>query len=309
MKTLSRMVTGRMAFVTWRSLPVGAALLLLIAVALQRSAVASPSFDDENNYDSDDIAHSFYEEREGDGRDDDSDNDGFSDTEEIREASDPYDHDSIPLNVFTEMVEVSGGVLPATSEFAGQIVKEFYIGKYEVIWAEWRAVRDWAVANGYTYMEKVGEGSGDDHPVRNVSCYDVLKWCNALSEKEGLIPVYMAGGDVYRTGETMPVINTRANGYRLPTIAEWEWAGRGGARSNGRSFSGSDDLMAVGWNHQNSGNAPIALGEGRGTWPVGMKAPNELGIYDMSGNVAEWCFDGNNTPDKQVLGGSWSDAA
>jgi len=98
------------------------------------------------------------------------------------------------------MVSVQGGTLPSSSQLAGQTVTTFQIGKYEVTWGEWKEVRDWAVANGYTDLVNVGAGSAGNHPVRNVSWYDVVKWCNAKSEKEGLVAVYSVNGTVYRSG-------------------------------------------------------------------------------------------------------------
>jgi formylglycine-generating enzyme required for sulfatase activity len=111
-----------------------------------------------------------------------------------------------------EMITVQGGALPSGSGLAGQTVPTFQIGKYEVTWGEWKAVRDWAVNNGYSDLANVGSGSGDDHPVREVSWYDVVKWCNARSEKEGLVPVYQVGGAVYKTGESVPTVNSSASG-------------------------------------------------------------------------------------------------
>ena len=187
---------------------------------------------------------------------------------------------------YSEMVTVQGGTLPAGSGLAGQQVSTFQIGKYEVTWGEWKAVRDWAVANGYTDLAGVGQGSGETHPVQNVSWYDVIKWCNAKSEMEGLTPVYQVGLSTYKTGLSNSTYSSAASGYRLPSEKEWEWAARGGVSSQGYIYSGSNDVNAVAWYADNS---PAV------TKPVGAKAANELGIHDMSGNVREWYFnaDGN----------------
>jgi formylglycine-generating enzyme required for sulfatase activity/TolB-like protein len=180
------------------------------------------------------------------------------------------------------------------------ISSPFYMCDHEVTQGEWQSVMG---SNPSSFKK------GDNYPVEQVSWYDAVAYCNKRSIREGLTPCYNGSGNSI-------TCDFSANGYRLPTEAEWEWAAKGGGKGNFDSlYSGGNIADSVAWYDANSGGS---------THPVKTKQPNSLGLYDMSGNVWEWCWDwygpyssGSQTDPARAAsgtyrvlrGGSWYDGA
>ena len=219
-------------------------------------------------------------------------------------------------------IPVPGGLIKGTDPDFGSytltVPEPFHMDATEITWAKWREVRDWAITNSYDLID-VGVGKTTNHPVQRVSWYECVKWCNARSEMEGLVPCSTVGGTTCRMGEGLPDCSFTASGYRLPTVDEWEYAARGGL--TGKRFPWGDTISHAQANYYSWDGYAYDEGPSRGchpkykdpaypyTSPVGSFVPNGFGLYDMAGNVWEWCWAPKGSS-RCIRGGSWdSDAS
>lgn len=267
---------------------------------------------------------------------------GTDGTESLR-VFDPHPPEGmayIPAGLFTMGDSFNEGgtrELPTHTVY----VSAFHMDRCEVTKGLWDEVADWAWTNGYDIASSGASGVNSEHPAQEVTWFECAKWCNARSEKQGLAPCYTIDGSAYRTNAGVLVCNWEANGYRLPTEAEWEKAARGGL--SGRRFPwGNNDWIdhdRANYDSVWTGSTPDytydKAAESRYhpdaipwtyTVAVGSCMDNGYGLHDMAGNVWEWCWDWNGdtyygvSPDanphgpesgslRTVRGGGWSSSA
>ncbi len=240
---------------------------------------------------------------------------------EIKNLCPPPFFQALEERYYPKMIDVEGGTFTMKDD---SLEHEVRLNSYKM------AETETTVWQYFLYLKANREKPYDtptwqywgNNPMIYVSWYDAVEYCNWVSRRRGKTETYTidktrkdpnntySGDDVKWTVKT----NEQAQGYRLPTEAEWEYAARGGTHQSTFEYSGSDDIKEVAWYNENSSSR---------TQPVKRLKPNALGLYDMSGNVWEWCFDWYsdklnvssskywNSPEKgnsrSLRGGSWDD--
>ncbi|WP_282080113.1 formylglycine-generating enzyme family protein [Aquimarina algiphila] len=213
----------------------------------------------------------------------------------------------------SDVILVKGGQFKnKNSNYFGTdtVVKDFYIGIKEVTQKKWVSIMGY---NNSNFL-------GDNLPVEMVNWYECIEYCNKRSLAEGLDKYYtidkrtkdLNNNSKYDSLKWQVSLNKKANGYRLPTMIEWEYASSGGQLSKDYTYIGSNNIEDVAWYWCNSGDENLtgtiwnwnAIENNNGrSHRVALKQPNELGLYDMAGNVREWCWDWKNRDEKNIVSG------